>query len=359
MRFRFGFTLLLGAVLALSGCQTIGVGSVTRDRLGYATVIGESWKEQMLLNIVKLRYLDTPVFVDVSSIISSYTLQSQVDIAAQAYPYSLASASAQSNHRIGLSGTYTDRPTISYVPLTGERLVNSLLRPIPPATVFALIGGGGRADFILRSAVKAINGIHNTSTSPSRPRRDDSRFVQVAEALGRIEEAGALGVRIERAGERTRPLVLFRRGVDDAVDQDIALVKEMLGLDPKVDTFRLTFGVARENPDEIVLLTHSMQSMMGEMSAGVDIPEQDLLDRRATSRRADSASSSNAPLMNVRSGNERPADAFAAVQYRDHWFWIDDRDLVSKRMFRFLLTFSSMAESGTLPQGPLLTIPAG
>jgi hypothetical protein len=99
--------------------------------------------------------------------------------------------------------------------------------------------------------------------------------------------------------------------------------------------------------------------MMGEMSAGVDIPEQDLLDRRATSRRADSASSSNAPLMNVRSGNERPADAFAAVQYRDHWFWIDDRDLVSKRMFRFLLTFSSMAESGTLPQGPLLTIPAG
>ena len=46
------------------------------------------------------------------------------------------------------------------------------------------------------------------------------------------------------------------------------------------------------------------------------------------------------------------------LQYRGHWFWIDDRDLGSKRMFRFLLMFASMAESGASPQGPLLTIPA-
>lgn len=358
MRFHMNSALALAAVFALYGCQSIGPGSVPRDRLAYATVIGESWKEQMLLNIVKLRYLDTPVFLDVSSIISSYTLQSQVDIAAQAYPYSLASASAQSNRRIGVSGTYTDRPTISYVPLTGERLVNTLLRPIPPETVFALVSGGGQADFILKSAVQAINGIYNTSTASPRPRREDSRFIQVAEALGRVVEAGALGMRIEKAGDRTRSFALFRRGVDDRVDQDIALVKDMLGLDPKTDTFQLVFGAAREHPDEIALLTRSMQAMMGELATGVDIPAQDLVDRRATSRRTQSASSGDAPLMSVRSGSERPPDAFAAVQYRDHWFWIDDRDLGSKRTFRFLLMFLSMAESGALPQGPVLTIPA-
>ena len=358
MRFHLKSALVLAVVFALNGCQTIGPGSVPRDRMEYAAVIGESWKEQMLLNIVKLRYLDTPVFLDVSSIISSYTLQSQVDIAAQAYPYSLPSASAQSNRRIGVSGTYTDRPTISYVPLTGERLVNSLLRPIPPETIFALISGGGRADFILRSAVQAINGIYNASTAPSRARREDFRFIQVAEAFARIEEAGALGMRIEKAGDRTRSFILFRQGMDDRVDQDTALVKEMLGLDPKADTFRLVFGASREHPDEISLLTRSMQALMGELSTGVDIPEQDLLDGRATSRRAPSANSGDAPLMGVHSGSERPPDAFAAVRYRNHWFWIDDRDLISKRMFRFLLMFSSMAESGALPQGPLLTIPA-
>jgi len=354
MRFRLKSALALAAVFALNGCQSIGPGSVTRDRMGYATVIGDSWKEQMLLNIVKLRYLDTPVFIEVSSVISSYTLQGEIDFAARVFPDSRVDRYRD----LGASGVYSDRPTISYVPLTGERLVNSLLRPIPPETVFALISGGGRADFILRSAVQSINGIYNASTAPSRPRREDSRFVQVAEAFGRIEEAGALGMRIEKAGDRTRPVVLFRRGVDDGVDQDIALVKEMLGLDPKADTFRLTFGAAREHPDEIALLTRSMQALMGEMSTGVDIPEQDLLDRRATSRRTHSASSGDAPLMNVRSSNERPVDAFAAVQYRNHWFWIDDRDLGSMRMFRFLLMFASMAESGALPQGTLLTIPA-
>ena len=205
MQFHFRFTLALAVVFALNGCQTIGPGSVPRDRMEYAVVIGESWKEQMLLNIVKLRYLDTPVFLDVTSVISSYTLQSQIDIAAQAYPYSLPSASAQSNRRIGVSGTYTDRPTISYVPLTGERLANSLLRPIPPETVLALISGGGRADFMLKAAVQSINGIYNVSTSPSRARREDPRFVQVAEALRRIEEAGALGMRIEKAADGTVP----------------------------------------------------------------------------------------------------------------------------------------------------------
>jgi hypothetical protein len=62
--------------------------------------------------------------------------------------------------------------------------------------------------------------------------------------------------------------------------------------------------------------------------------------------------------MRVKSADERPSDAFAAVQYRGRWFWIDDRDLESKRMIMFLTVFSSLAETGTAPQVPLITIPA-
>jgi hypothetical protein len=58
-------TLVIAAAFVTTGCQSIGAGSVQRDRLGYANAIGTSWKEQTLLNIVKLRYLDTPVFLDV------------------------------------------------------------------------------------------------------------------------------------------------------------------------------------------------------------------------------------------------------------------------------------------------------
>ena len=71
--------MLIATVAALAaGCQTIGPGSLQRDRLDYADAIAGSWREQTLLNIVKLRYFDAPVFLEVSSVIGSYTLQSEV-----------------------------------------------------------------------------------------------------------------------------------------------------------------------------------------------------------------------------------------------------------------------------------------
>ena len=65
---------LLVLVMTLAGCSSIGPESVTRDRFDYNTAISDSWKEQTLLNIVKIRYADMPLFVEVASIVSGYTL---------------------------------------------------------------------------------------------------------------------------------------------------------------------------------------------------------------------------------------------------------------------------------------------
>ena len=76
--------VLLALALFMSGCTTIGPDSIPRDRFDYNTAISDSWKEQTLLNIVKIRYSDMPLFVEVASVVSGYTMQSSVNIAGTA-----------------------------------------------------------------------------------------------------------------------------------------------------------------------------------------------------------------------------------------------------------------------------------
>lgn len=64
-----GFLVVLGVVL-LSACGSVGPGSVPRDRSDYAAAIGDSWKQQTLLNIVRLRYGDYPIFMEIGQVIA-------------------------------------------------------------------------------------------------------------------------------------------------------------------------------------------------------------------------------------------------------------------------------------------------
>ena len=66
------FPVVLLILAGLNGCASIGPGTMARDRFDYTTAISDSWKAQMLLNVVKLRYADAPVFLDVASVISQY-----------------------------------------------------------------------------------------------------------------------------------------------------------------------------------------------------------------------------------------------------------------------------------------------
>ena len=42
-------------LLLLSGCASMGPGTIARDRFDYTTALSDSWKSQMLINAVKLQ----------------------------------------------------------------------------------------------------------------------------------------------------------------------------------------------------------------------------------------------------------------------------------------------------------------
>ena len=45
------------------------------------------------------------------------------------------------------------------------------------------------------------------------------------------------------------------------------------------------------------------------------------------------------------------------MPYRGYWFWIDDRDMASKRLFSFLMFLFTLVETGGKETAPVLTIP--
>jgi hypothetical protein len=123
--------------------------------------------------------------------------------------------------------------------------------------------------------------------------------------------------------------------------------------------YRLVFGSGRR-PDEFAMLTRSMQEILTELAAGVEVPAEDVAEGRASphARLATDGEPQASPLIRVHSSDGWPSEAFAVALYRGRWFWIDDRDLRSKRVFMFLMIFSTLSETRAVPQVPVVTIPA-
>jgi hypothetical protein len=349
--------------LLLAGCATIGAGSVNRDRLDYNQALATSWKEQMLLNLVRLRYADTPVFLEVSSVISSYQVQSQVSLLGT-ISSGLTSGAPNSVGRgatVGASGTYTDKPTISYTPLQGDKFTRELLRPIPPAAVFQLIQAGYPVDLMLQLSVRAINGVYNRSARPSWQRQADPEFYQVLDALRRVQLSEAIGFRLEKGDAEETSLITFRgRKLTPAVEEDIRFLRSVLGLRPGAPELNLTFGAVPRSDQELALLTRSMLEILLELSARIEVPPADVEAGRTFPNPLSrpEAGARDQPLVNIHASAEPPPDAFAAARYGSHWFWVDNRDFRSKAVFSFLLLLTSLASTGAVPQAPVITVPA-
>ena len=125
----------LFSILFITGCASIGPSTIERDRFEYSSAMAESWKEMMLLNIIKIRYGDTPMFLEVGSVVNQYILERELQAIAGVRSGDLIGDGLE----LGGTGKYSDRPTITYSPLVGEKFYKSLLTPIPPHALFLLI----------------------------------------------------------------------------------------------------------------------------------------------------------------------------------------------------------------------------
>src|SRR5512139_1940349 len=106
---RKGKWMLLASLLLFAGCAGFGPTTVSRDRFDYTSAISDSWKRQMLFNMVKIRYGDAPVFLDLSSVISQYQISGQINLGA-IFSSTPSNSPWSTTASVGGMGQYVDRP---------------------------------------------------------------------------------------------------------------------------------------------------------------------------------------------------------------------------------------------------------
>ncbi len=207
--------------VALSSCRSAGPNNMVRDRNGYINAISDSWKNQMLLNIVKLRYADAPVFLDIASIVNSYETRGEVSAGGM-----WEQVGAGLMPAIGATATFSDKPTVSYSPLQGSKFAMSMMNPIGPSTVMGLIYAGYPVDMVFRLMLSSVNGISNSYSGPMRKKEASPDFYNLLQYLKKIQDANGLSV---GQNNKTEGAIDFymKDNIDTSLVRNVAEIKKI------------------------------------------------------------------------------------------------------------------------------------
>jgi hypothetical protein len=232
----------LGTVLlvqTLVGCSSVGPGRLENDQLDYSRTLSDVGKQQTLFNLVRLRYADAPMFASVQQMVAGYTLQGTVQAGLQTSFGPIFSSTFGTGQG---AVQYTDRPTFTFAPLTGERFVEAYLRPLRPADIMPLIQGDVPIDLLLRLVAQSIGPLQNTHPLGGPNRSGSPQFPQVLEDLRVLQETGVLRVRVQHdKKEQSRLFLYFDLRFAPATEAVAARVCRLLEIDCKSE-LELVYG---------------------------------------------------------------------------------------------------------------------
>ena len=396
--------LVFAACLASSGC--VGPEAIRYTRLRYNEVYRDTNDEQLLLNIVRLRYADSPVFLDLPNITSQFELS-----AGGSYPGKSGSQTA-----FGVAGLLgRDTPTLSYHPREGREIARALLTPLS-AELFNVVNTGANAEQLLLLILNDLNDVPNASRAtllvPNVP-DDNVEFLKGVRLLATLQQRDAIELTIgtsENADAASDPVPiaqiqgrdLLNAAKDGYVyrakgDGEATLLKRDKELFLRIRhafidapearemerIFHLTPGLAKYEirselsedvnsklppalleRETLFMNMRSILQIMTFLSKGVCVPEEHVACGVApTTRTPDGRAFDWTPVtagnFRVHVQKRRPRDAEVAVPYRGYWFFIPKNDVHSRSALAILEMFFSLQEAEGKSAGPLLTLPVG
>lgn len=353
------YASLVALVMLLAGCAAVGPPRVERDRIEYNASITESWKRQILLNVVKIRYVEPIFFMDVGEVVASYSMETGGTVGASRTIHDASAASDFSMFELGGSAKYTDRPTVTYRPLTGSAFFRGIMSPVPLKNVLSSIESGASAEFVLNLGLRSINGFRNETLSANGAQPADPEFIRAIELLAALQRDNALHVMRKPTLPGQLPELFLKIESNRKSERVTAVhreLREVLGLEETPNAYPIGFGSIAGNGQTIMLQTFSLAQMLAAVAARLDAPGEDIANHKAIPGRNTGNSGPFDRIM-VHSSPTKPPNAFVSVEYRGNWFWVDDHDLVTKRVFSFIMLAFTLMDKGEQDSQLQLTVP--
>lgn len=337
----FAFSLLF-----LSSCASMGPKTIPSDGFSYNQTISTQESEQLLYNIVKLRYAETPIFINVSSIINQYSRDARAGVESDNV---FGGASVTPD----ISGGWSDKPTITYTPMSGKAFTETMLNPVPPSIIFYFIQSGWSASRWLNLTTTHINGIRNSVNTANRQLPADKEFKTVLQLLEIMQEKSIISLDVGAEEESKNINVFFPQEIaDDTIRLTVDKFKKILNLSSDINRFPIRYGSFQKDRKEIYLQTHSLLEILMALSHNVDVPVEHILEGKTY----DSGNAETNIKLKIHSSEDKPANAFVMVKNRGYWFYIDDSDWESKTTFGIVQVLLNLSKNFDPSRSPLISI---
>jgi hypothetical protein len=347
-----GLAALLLALL-FSGCvRSIGPRTIQSARMDYNEAISRSWDEQLLLNLVRLRYRDNPLFVDISSVTASYSFGRNANVGTRIPDGGGGDAT------LGAGVSLGDNPVISYNYLNGAAFAQRLLSPLSPDDLSALARAGWSIERLLLCCTQRINDVPN-AVSAAGPTPELAPRYEAFQSLARMARELQQRDQIQWEYDTTGQAYFH---IDPAARERGRSFRELGGVELGHERYALVRSRRARSATEIATEGRSLLGVLYFLSHSVQVPAVHREAGLVTVTR-DTAGAEfdwervTAPLMRIHSGRDRPRSPAVAVQLRDHWYWIADDDLNSKTTFALLRLLLFLKSGDAQQPSPLVTIP--
>jgi len=334
------FKYLAGLLLVISssiffGCTKYGPVFLQSERSQYNQAIQKTNDEQLLLNLVRLKYHDTPLFMEVHNIASQFTLQKDIGISTQ------LQAGAKGIFTPDASTFVEESPTISYSPLHGENFVQGVLTAISLKTIVLLFHSGWNVERIFKVCLQRIDKLKNApSASGPTPKiaPKTGKFFKAAKYLRQLQSQGGLDL-VYRVSDGEPQLVIH---ISEAFKNSQPANQFSRSINATIGQTSYVFGAPSiKDKQSIDIVTRSLLGVMFYLSEAVQVPEQDIVEGRVTVTKTDDGevfdwAEITGELLRIHNSPNLPVDVSLLIFYRNYWFYINDSDLISKSTFSLL-----------------------